>query len=197
LSILGLWRFIHPELKLVPENRRLIEEIKPVISWFELLFLERGFEKWVVYFLALCELLDNDSFIDVCKRLAVSEHYREKLADMRKRGGQVLETFARRASKNSPIQRSEIYHSFSNLSVEVLLFLMARTKSGEAKKALSLYFTHLQGVHSILTGDDILAMGVPRGPKIGEILDGLLSARLNGDVLNREDELKFIREAIQ
>ena len=193
---LGLLRFIHPDLKLVQENRRLIEEVKPVVSWYELLFLERGYEKWVVYFLALCDTLGNDEFIEVCKRLAVSEHYREKLADMRRRGERVLDAFARRGPKSRTVQRSEIYRLFSDLSIEVLLYLMARTRSEEAKKALSLYFTQLQGVHCIVTGDDILAMGVPRGPKVGELLGRLLSARLDGEVMSRDDELNFVKKAI-
>ncbi|GAM11723.1 CCA-adding enzyme [Geobacter sp. OR-1] len=196
MANLGLLRFIHPTLKLESMNRRLIEEVKPVISWFELLFLDRGYEKWVVYFLALCETLDHEQFIDVCKRLAVSEHYREKLAEMRRLGEKVLEAFSRRGPKSRPLQRNEIYGLFNNLSVEMLLYLMARTRSEEAKKALSLYFTQLQGVHTRLTGDDILELGVPRGPKIGELLELLLSARLNEEVVSREDEIGFIKRAI-
>jgi tRNA nucleotidyltransferase (CCA-adding enzyme) len=196
MANLGLLRFIHPDLKLSAENRRLVEEIKSIIAWFELLFLERGYEKWVIYFLALCESLDHESFIDVCKRVAVSEHYREKLAEMRYRGGKVLEVYTKRGSQCRSMQRSEIYYLFNNLSVEMLLFLMAKTRSDEAKKALSLYFTQLQGVHCMLTGDDILEMGVPKGPKVGIVLKELLSARLNGEVMSREDEIAFTRRSI-
>ncbi|MBT0664287.1 CBS domain-containing protein [Geobacter pelophilus] len=196
MANLGLLRFIHPVLKLDAMNRRLLEEVKPVISWFELLFLDRKYEKWVVYFLALCEILTHDEFIEVCKRLAVSEHYREKLAEMRRLGERVLDAFNRRGAKCRPLQPSEIYRLFNDLAVEVLLYLMARTKSEEAKKALSLYFTKLQGVHTILTGDDILALGVARGPMVGELLEQLLAARLNGAVMSRDDELNFIRQAI-
>jgi len=148
----------------------------------------------VVYFLALTSELDNESFIEVCRRLAVTEQYSEKLSDMRSRGERVLEAFARRSSKSRPVQRSEIHRLFSDLSVEVLLFLMARTRSEDAKKSLSLYFTQLQGVHCLLTGDDILAMGVPRGPEVGRLLDCLLAARLNGEVISRDDEQDYLKK---
>ena len=188
---LGLLRFIHHDLKLIAETRRVLEESRQIVSWFELLFLERHYEKWVVYFLAICDSLTNEAFLEVCTRLAVSEHYREKLADMRRRGGQIFEALIRGGTRRTALQRSDIHRLFSELSVEVLLYLMARTRDDEVKKSLSLYFTQLQNVRCLVTGDDLLKLGVPEGPLVGKLLELLLAARLNGEVMSREDELRM------
>lgn len=197
MGTLGLLPLIHPDLKISAETRRVLEETRQIVSWFELLFLDRRYEKWVVYFLALCENLGNGSFLEVCTRLAVSEHYREKLAEMRRKGIEVSDTFARKRHGRKEMQRSEIYAMFGRLSVEVLLHLMARTSDDEMKKALSLYFTQLQNIHCLVTGNDLLEIGVPKGPKVGELLEAVMSARLNGLVLSREDEIQYVKEMYQ
>jgi tRNA nucleotidyltransferase (CCA-adding enzyme) len=117
---------------------------------------------------------------------------------MRRQGGAVTELFGRRRnSRTRDMSRSEIYHLFRDLSVEVLLYLMARTNCERMKKALSLYFTQLQNVRCLINGDDILSMGVPKGPLVGELLDRLLAARLNCEVMSREDEINFVRRACE
>ena len=39
-------------------------------------------------------------------------------------------------------------------------------------------------------------MGLPSGPKIGEVLRKVAEARLRGEVLSYEDELEFARKLV-
>lgn len=45
----------------------------------------------------------------------------------------------------------------------------------------------------LITGDDLLALGVPPGPRIGEILRLVDDARLEGRIRTREEALEFAR----
>ncbi|HEX8960499.1 MAG TPA: A-adding tRNA nucleotidyltransferase [Geobacteraceae bacterium] len=191
MADLGLLRFIHPELRLVARNRRLLEETQQVVSWFELLFLDRRCEKWAVFFLALCDPLTDEQFWGTCTRLSVSEHYREKLFDARQRGWQVLERMETHSAGGATMARSDIYFWLRDLPVELLLYLMARTTNEEAKRAISLYFTQLQNVRTLITGEDLKKLGVPAGPAFRKILDTVLRARLNNRVQSREEELRL------
>lgn len=197
LNDLGLLRYINPELRLTNGTRTVLDEAKKIISWFELLFLERRCEKWAVYFLALCESLDDDRFWGTCTRLAVNEHYKEKLYEMRRKGGEVLVAMQRMVARGIAIKRSEVYHWLKELSVEVLLYMMAKTASAEVKKFISLYFTQLQNVRSSITGKDLQELGVPAGPRFRELLDMVLDARLNNAVQSREDELRLVRKYVK
>lgn len=194
IAELGLLRFIHPDLRLTQASRRLLEETQQIVSWFDLLFLERKYEKWAVYFLALCDPLPFEQFRGACTRLSVSEHYREKLLDARQKAWEVLEEMRARRARGGGMEPSEIYAWLRELPVELLLYMMARTVSEEVKKAISLYFTQLQNVRTQINGDDLKKMGVPPGPQYKKILDAVLSARLNNRVRSREDELRLITE---
>jgi tRNA nucleotidyltransferase (CCA-adding enzyme) len=197
MNELGLLRFINPELHMNAATRKVLEEAKKIVSWFELLFLERRSEKWAVYFLALCESLTDDQFWGTCTRLAVNEHYREKLFEMRKKAGEMLDIMQRKAARGARVERSDIYHWLKELPVELLLYMMAKTDSEEVKKFVSLYFTQLQNVRCFITGRDLQKLGVPPGPRFREILDMLLDARLNNLAQSREDELQLARQQIK
>ena len=193
---LGLLRFIHPDIHLTAAIRKLMEEAQQIVSWFDLLYLDRKYEKWAVYFLALCDQLSGEKFRETCSRLSISEHYQERLCEMRERGFAVLQTMRRRVARRSPVRRSEIYAWLRDLPVEVLLCMMAKTGSGEVKKFISLYFTQLQNVHLQISGDDLKRLGVPVGPRFRELLDEVLSARINNLVQSREDELRLVGELL-
>jgi len=196
MAAFGLLKYIHPDLQLTPDNRLVLEEARKIISWFELLFLERQYEKWVVYFLALCEPLADEEFWGTCTRLSVSEHYKEKLFDGRKSGAGVLAAMQRRLSRPAKVLNSEIYGWLKELPVEVLLYLMAKTGSGEVKKAISLFFTQLQNVRPLINGDDLKRLGVPAGPRFRELLDKVLNAKLNRPAMSREDELAIVKREL-
>ena len=45
----------------------------------------------------------------------------------------------------------------------------------------------------ILTGDDLIKIGIPQGPRIKEILNQLLDARLEGRIKTRQDEEGLVK----
>ena len=51
-------------------------------------------------------------------------------------------------------------------------------------------------LRTILAGDDIIALGVPRGPEVGRIQRRLRAARQDGLIENRAEEEAFVLEAI-
>ncbi len=57
------------------------------------------------------------------------------------------------------------------------------------------WFTELRGVRLLITGDDLLAAGVPEGPEIGRRLDVVLDMRLDGELtVGRDAELRAALE---
>ena len=58
------------------------------------------------------------------------------------------------------------------------------------------YLTEWQDVKPLLDGSDLLALGVPEGPAVGELLEALRKARLDRETRNRRDERFFVLRRI-
>lgn len=101
-----------------------------------------------------------------------------------------------RVGRQEKLENSEIYFMLRGLPVEILLHQMAKSRNPEVKRCVSVYFTKLHGVRTQITGDDLRDLGVKPGPMYRELLDAILSARLNGVVTSREDELRLAKELI-
>ena len=65
-----------------------------------------------------------------------------------------------------------------------------------AANYLRLYLSRLRHVSTSLSGGDIVAMGVPEGPRVGEVLRELLDARLDGVVESEEGERELASRRI-
>ena len=79
------------------------------------------------------------------------------------------------------------------MSLEGLLYLMARSRKEPIRKALSLYLTRLKGLSVDISGEDLLALGIPPGPAIGAAMRRILAAKLDGEAPTRQSQLDFAR----
>ena len=196
MASLGLLRFIHQDLELTVPMHGMLEEVRYIVSWFDLLYLERPYERWAVYFLAICDSLSDDQFWGTCTRLAVNEHYKQKLIEMRKQAAELIGSLEAKLARQGKLENSEVYFFLRGLPVEVLLYHMAKSHNSEVKRYISLYFTRLHGVRTQIGGDELKQLGVERGPRFRELLDAVLSAKLNGRVTSRDDEMRMVQELI-
>jgi tRNA nucleotidyltransferase (CCA-adding enzyme) len=91
------------------------------------------------------------------------------------------------------IQNSVLYRRLHPFGTEHLLYMMAATTQENAKRSISKYFTRLRSVVPLLKGSDLKKLGLEPGPLYRGILDGILDARLNGQIKTRDDEVAFVR----
>jgi tRNA nucleotidyltransferase (CCA-adding enzyme) len=196
ISALGLLQFVHPALKLVPETERVIHETAGVLAWFRLLYLEDACAEWQVYFLALCDGLMQEEFTDACRRLSLPGRAMGKVFDYRRHALNTLSSIQRRLKRGPGISRSEIYHWFHGLPLEMLLYLAAKATRDEVKRFVSLYLTQLRQIRSALDGDDLKELGLSAGPRFRAVMDRLLAARLDGEVNSDEEEQELAKSLI-
>jgi tRNA nucleotidyltransferase (CCA-adding enzyme) len=184
LAELDLLRFIHPSLKWSPRLEALLKAVEDALDWYHLLYLDRTMDAWAVYFTALMEVVPDKAVKDTLKRLPVPERQAEKIRAGRFGSSAIL----RRLSRRPPLKPAETYRTLLGLSDEVLLILIAKTKSEPVKRQISACLTAYQRVKPSLTGHDLKKMGLKPGPLYRKILDRLLDARLNGEVKTDADE---------
>jgi tRNA nucleotidyltransferase (CCA-adding enzyme) len=187
-----LLRFLHPHLKFDEEMEDLFERIHHVISWFDLLFLEEQYERWLIRFYGLISSLKEEEVEEICQRLSINDKMRKRVVHGRRQGDQTLLQIFSWINEGYQPKRSEIYDVLDPLSVEIKLFMMAKTTQMTTRRYISLYFTQLKDARPLLKGSDLIRMGIKPGPSIKKTLTDLLKARLDERVVTPQDEIEYV-----
>jgi tRNA nucleotidyltransferase (CCA-adding enzyme) len=191
----NLFHFLHANLKFGEQGEALFEQVHHVISWFDLLFLEQRYERWLIYFYGLIDFLKEGEVDELCQRLAMNEKLKKRVMEGKFRADQtLLQIFSWINSDRQP-KRSEIYDVLNSLSTESKLFMMAKSTQVTTRRYISLYFTQLKDTKPLLRGTDLIQMGMKSGPSIKKALTDLLKARLDEQVITRQDEMEYISKA--
>jgi len=178
-------KFIHPDIQLTQQLQDLLEEIREVIVWYHLLYLEEPFEPWKIYWYGLASSLDADAF----NRLTRDMDITQKTPHMGGGGERLLDALFRFDGTNY-----QLYTLLLPYDTETLLYLMAKARSEKMKRLISFYFTRLKGTKILIDGKDLLQMGLKSGPVFKEIFDRLLEARLSNLIKTRDDEIHFVKD---
>ena len=193
LGELDLLRFIHPQLKRSASLHAMLKQVEEALAWYRLLYLDRPLEVWLVYWMALMDVLPADALENILTRLAVPQRQATKLRVARLRSRELL----RRLERRPLLTPAETYRVLHALPDEVLLFMMAKSRSDTVKRVLSVFVTTYQHIKPTTTGADLRALGVKPGPMYTTILNRLLEGRLNGDLTSEADEQALIRRIIK
>ncbi|MBH0197432.1 MAG: CCA tRNA nucleotidyltransferase, partial [Nitrospira sp.] len=188
LADFDLLQFIHPKLKWSDRLKTRLDTIEQAVNWYQLLCLDRKMKPWLVYMMALLEVLPEQAVTEVLKRFPFSEPETAKLKMARSGCHAVI----RKLMGKTVLKPAEIYRLLSGRSDEVLLSLIAKNNGDEVKRQVSAFLTIYQQVNPVLTGTDLKAMGLKPGPKFKQILDQLLDACLNGEVKTEPEQRAFV-----
>jgi len=178
-----------PPINFDRKMEELFARLRDVISWHRLSFLDEPLERWWVYLLGLFSNLSPLEVKDACARLLLSQNQCERLIWTHDNVGRLIKCFFQDVANRKP---SEIYRALLPFRPEELLFLMGKAEGESTTKAVSHYFHRYRNLKSELKGKDLKAMGIPPGPIYRQVLDELLDARIDREVENRADEIRFL-----
>jgi tRNA nucleotidyltransferase (CCA-adding enzyme) len=189
LNDFGLLKFIHPSIQFDEQLIAILNSVRKVLAWHDLLFLDESYMKWVVYFLVLIHTCNQQKSEEICKRFELAPRYKKNFCSERF----AAEKCILKLNRDLPIPNSKLYRELSGFRTELILYMMAITKNNRVKKSISHYFTRLRRVTVSLKGKDLRQMGIEPGPIYRDILQAALDAKLNGELKSRTDELDFAR----
>jgi len=95
------------------------------------------------------------------------------------------------------LKPSRVYRILHGYAPAALTALSLATDSPTTSRNIHQYLARYRFVKPSLTGEDLKTMGLTPGPRISEILNRLRTARLNGEVTDRQGEEKLVREWLQ
>lgn len=188
LAELGVLRALDPLLELDETVRGRLREARAAHDWYRLEGIaDPPAQAWRLLLMALAADFDEENLTRLADRLMLAGEDRRILTGFP----------SRLAAARSALERPgeprphEAVQALEPLHGEDLLLLM--TEGDETVRVwVRRYLTELRGVKLKLRGADLLAVGMPPGPKIGEALRATLEARLDG----RIDETEELRYAL-
>jgi tRNA nucleotidyltransferase (CCA-adding enzyme) len=185
----NLLNVIHSAITLDNSLKTILNATEKVVAWYDLLFLEKSYMRWAVYFLALIHKLNAKTIAAICKRLELSPKNRNLFGKERTQAKKCLTWLER----NLPVQNSTLFKKLTGIKTELILYMMVATSNEVVTKAISRYMTQLRFVTISLGGKDLIAMGLASGPIYRQIFDKVRDAKLNGQLKTYEDEIKFVQ----
>jgi tRNA nucleotidyltransferase (CCA-adding enzyme) len=93
-------------------------------------------------------------------------------------------------------KRSQVDRLLHGLADTALVAAWAIAPTWNARYQIVLYATDLRYVKTTITGDDLLALGLPRGPLFGKLLTRLREAWLDGEITNQTEERAYLERLI-
>jgi tRNA nucleotidyltransferase (CCA-adding enzyme) len=189
LNDYGLLKVIDPSIRYDKSLAHRFNTAKKAISWFDLLYTEETYMRWAIYFMVLLRRADRQTAERICQRFELGPKYQKMFAEERAAAEELIHQWHRRL----PVSNSRLFRALSGFQIELILYMMAITDHEEMKKRISLYVTDLRWTRLSVGGKDLKALGLPPSPVYGKILDAVLTAKLDGKVENREDELELLK----
>ena len=184
---LGLLKVLHPRLTLGGRTKQLLKRTHEVLNWYDLLFLEGGYDRALVYMYGLLEGLKERERVEMADRLSLTGRFRRKLLDDRRRA---LKALSRLKEGTSAV---EIYWTLEPFGTEVLLFILASAEDKGRRKLLSQFISQWRKTKVALTGRELQELGLPPGPLYQRVFKRLLEAHLQGEVKDKADEVELVR----
>ncbi|HVR95973.1 MAG TPA: CBS domain-containing protein, partial [Thermoanaerobaculia bacterium] len=182
LDELGLLRVLHPGLELEEDARARLREARAVLDWYRLEAIpEPPVEPWRLFLMTLAAGLDAEGLAYLADRLQLAGEDRRLLLGSRER----VEA-ARAVLHTQPLPPHRVAEALAPLAGEELLLLMAGEEETE-QAWVRRYLTELRRLALSVRGADLLAAGVAPGPRIGQALEEVRRARLDGRI-GPEDE---------
>ena len=153
LQRLGALKSVFPAVTLTPEKLRTLQSVRDY---------EQVDSVAASLSILVDELTEEDS-IGFVERLAMNTRWRKVIEDTA-----LLQKKLRDGpSITNETPPSEIYTLLNGLDGAAILGRALRSGSTSIRRHLLLYISELRDVRPILNGSDLLALGVPTGPQVG------------------------------
>jgi tRNA nucleotidyltransferase (CCA-adding enzyme) len=190
LAELNALRFFEPSLEFTLVENKL-KRLARFIEIFKR-FSSSLIEEWVLFITVLLnEIKDESNFEKMLEQLRFSREER-KMVTMSRDLPFVLDKY-----NWKDIPDSDICYFWKKYPSEALIYAMATVNDKNIRKSIYKYWTKLKDIKLGIDGNYLKTLGVTDGREIGDILESVLLAKLNGKVINLQDEYDFSKSLIK
>ncbi len=178
---------LSPELKVTSELSGLLKRTYLHLQRWGARWARASVDSWMVHLVGLFSVLSPEERDKLADRLSLHRKARQCLQQACRAEGEVLSSLE--TERRPP--NSELYRLLHPFMPEVLIYLMARSKSRSVGRRILHYWGRLREVTLEIGGEDLKAMGLAQGAIYNRILDQVLMAKLDRQLQGRSQELNL------
>lgn len=144
---------------------------------------------WILYLVALFRPRRAETLEGVVDRLKPNRRLRKAIEDM-SRWSRVEQ-----AVESGGIDTSaDFYRAVRTISEDTMLFLTLTHPDDGMRRRCASYYRHHRHMRLAIDGGTLRDLEIPEGPAYGQILDEVLSMKVNGEIGTAEEERRAARD---
>ncbi len=190
---LGALKYILPEFELNKETVERLSKVKDNFDFWTRDIPDEKIELWVICFCCLIRNLKKSQLQRIYKKLIIKQKFIDKINCCYLNLDQIIKTL----SHKTKISPSVIYLKLKDLPNEVLFLAMTESDTNIARERINNYFRKYKKESLYISGNELKELRVKPGPIYSQILNKLLCARLDGEVKNKRDEIRFVKNILK
>ncbi len=186
-------RYILPEVELNEETVKRLNKVKDNYSFWKCNMLDEKIQLWVIYFCCLTKNIEKKQLQRIFKRLIFKQKYLENINYIYLNLDQIIKFI----SQKDEISPSNIYIKLKGLSNEVLFLAIMESDGDIVKERIINYLKKYKKESLCISGKELKELQIEPGPIYSQILNKLLCAQLDGEVENKKDEIRFVKNILE
>jgi tRNA nucleotidyltransferase (CCA-adding enzyme) len=190
---LGALKYILPDVELNEETVKRLNKIKDNYNFWKRNIPDEKIELWMIYFCCLIRNLKKSQIQKIYKKII----FKQKSLDKINYCYSNLDQIIRMISQRNKISPSVIYLKLKGLPNEVLFLAVVESDTNITKERIYEYFKKYIKESLYISGKELKELQVKPGPIYSHILNKLLCAQLDGEVKNKRDEIRFVKNILE
>lgn len=190
---LGALKYILPDFELNEATVERLNKVKDNFDFWTHDIPDEKIELWVIYFCCLIRNLKKSQLQRIYKKLIIKQKFIDKINYCYSNLDQIIKMI----SQKTKISPSVIYLKLKGLPNEALFLAMTESDTNIAKERINNYFRKYKKESLYISGNELKELQLKPGPIYSQILNKLLCAQLDGEVKNKRDEIRFVKNILK
>ena len=144
---------------------------------------------WILYLVALFRPRREETLHGIVDRLKPNRRLRKAIEDMSRWSR--VERAVESGSIDTP---ADFSRAVRTISEDTMLFLALTHPDEAVRSRCETYYHHHRHARLSIDGGTLKELGIPEGPAYGQILDEVLSMKINGEIGTAEEEDRAARD---
>ncbi len=190
---LGALKYVLPGVELNTDTIKKLNRARENYNFWERNMSEEKIELWLIYFFCIVAQLEKNKIQGMCKKLMFKQKTLDKINYIHLN----LDSITEFISQKNKLLPSSIYTKLKDVPNEILFLAMMESKSDNSKDRIISFLKNYKKESLYISGKDLIKLSIKPGPIYSHILSRLLYAQLDGEVKNKEDEIRFVKNYLE